>query len=134
MPSALYAAHSGLRYLVLVGGLFVILYAAAGFLGRREYSSAMVRLALVFTGLLHLQLVLGVAVLFTRPFGTMVIGHIFTMLAAAAVAHFTTAVVRRRPKEARSYGPHLVGGALAMALIVLGILAIGRGVLDSTVG
>ncbi len=134
MPFALYAAHSGLRYLVLVGGLFVILYAAAGLLGRREYSGAMARLALVFTGLLHLQLLVGAAVLFTRPFGTAVIGHIFTMLAAAAVAQFTATVVKRRPQEEKSYGPHLVGGVLAMALIALGILAIGRGVLDSNVG
>ncbi len=128
----LFAAHSGLRFLVLVGGLFVILYAAVGLFGNREYSSAMARLVAVFTGLLHLQVLVGVATLFTRPFGTTMIGHIFLMIAAAAVAQFTASVVKRRPPEARSYGPHLVGTVLAMAFMALGIMAIGRGVLQST--
>lgn len=129
----LYAAHSGLRFLVLVGGLFVILYAAVGFFGKREYSGAMARLATVFTGLIHLQVLLGVVLLFTRPFGTAMIGHIFMMIAAAVAAQGTSTVVKRRPAEAKSYGPHLVGAVLAMAFIALGIVAIGRGVLQSTV-
>ena len=128
----LFAAHSGLRFLVLVGGLFVILYAAVGFFGKREYSSAMARLASVFAGLIHLQLLTGFVLLFARPFYTQMIGHLFMMLLAAAVAQFTTSVVRRRPQEAKSYGPHLVGGILAMAFMAAGILAIGRGVLQST--
>ena len=129
----LYAAHSGLRFLVLVGGLFVILYATVGLLGKREYSGAMARLATGFAGLLHLQVALGFAVLFTRPFASSLIGHIFMMIGAAAVAQFTTSVVKRRPPEARSYGPHLAGALIAVAFIALGILAIGRGVLQSTV-
>lgn len=128
----LFAAHSGLRFLVLVGGLFVILYAAVGFFGKREYSSAMGRLASVFAGLLHLQLLLGFALLFTQPFYTMIIGHLFMMLAAAAVAQFTASVVKRRPPERKTYGPHLAGGVLALALMAGGIVAIGRGVLEST--
>ena len=129
-----FAAHSGLRFLVLADGLFVILYAAVGFFGRREYSVAMARLASTFTGLMHLQMVVGAVVLFTRPFGTTILGHIFAMLGALAVAQFTTTVVKRRPPEKKSYGPHLVGTILAMALIAVGIMAIGRGVMQSTVG
>ena len=129
----LFAAHSGLRFLVLVGGLFVILHAAVGHFGRREYTAAIARLVMVFTGLIHLQLLVGVAVIFTRPFSTALIWHTLMMVAAAAVAQFTASVVKRRPPEARSYGPHLVGAILAMAFMALGILAIGRGVLESTV-
>lgn len=129
----LFAAHSGLRFLVLAGGLFVILYAAVGFFGKREYSGAMARLVTVFTGLIHLQVVLGAAVLFNRPFNTALIGHLFLMIAAAAVAQFTASAVKRTPPEARSYGPHLVGTILALVFIALGIMAIGRGVLQSTV-
>lgn len=129
----LFAAHSGLRFLVLVGGLFVILYAAVGFFGKREYSAAMARLVTVFTGLIQLQLLVGFAALLVRPFSTILIGHIFLMIGAAVVAQFTASVVKRRPPEARSYGPHLVGAILAMVFIALGIMAIGRGVLQSTV-
>ncbi|MDE2804260.1 MAG: hypothetical protein OXN18_03835 [Gemmatimonadota bacterium] len=128
----LFAAHSGLRYLVLVAGLFVVLYALVGFFGKREYSTAMARLATVFTGLMHLQVLTGVATLLSRPFYTQMIGHFFLMLLAAAVAQFTTSVTKRRPPEQRSYGPHLVGGLVALALVAAGTMAIGRGVLQST--
>jgi len=129
----LYAAHSGLRFLVLAGGLFVVIYAATGLLGKREYSGAMARLASVFAGLIHLQILIGAGVLFTRPFHSQLIGHLFAMLAAAAVAQFTSSVVKRRPAEEKNYGPHLVGAALALLLMAMGILAIGRDVLESTV-
>ena len=93
----LFAAHSGLRFLVLLAGLFVILYALVGFFGKREYSTAMARLATVFAGLLHLQVLTGVAVLFARPFYTQLIGHLFMMVMAAAVAQFVSTVMKRRP-------------------------------------
>lgn len=128
----LFAAHSGLRYLVLVAGLFVVLYALVGFFGRREYSTGMARLATVFTGLLHLQVLTGAATLFSRPFYTQLIGHFFLMLLAAGVAQITNSVMKRRPPEQRSYGPHLVGGLVALALVAAGVMAIGRGVLEST--
>ena len=128
----LFAAHSGLRFLVLLAGLFVVLYSLAGFFGKREYSTAMARLAAVFTGLLHLQVLTGIAVLFTRPFYTAIIGHLFLMLAAAGVAQLTSGVMKRRPQERKSYGPHLVGAVLALAFVAAGILAIGRSVLQST--
>lgn len=128
----LFAAHSGLRFLILVGGLFVIVYAAVGLLGKREYAPAMARLAAVFAGLIHLQVFLGGAVLFTRPFQTMLVGHVFLMLGAGAVAQVTHTVVKRRPPEAKTYGPHLVGALVALLLMAAGIMAIGRGVLQST--
>jgi len=92
----------------------------------------MARLATVFTGLMHLQILTGVATLFSRPFYTQMIGHFFLMLLAAAVAQFTTSVTKRRPPDQRSYGPHLVGALAALALVAAGTMAIGRGVLQST--
>lgn len=130
----LFAIHSGLRYLVLLAGFFVILYATIGLLGKREYSAMMQRLASTFAGLIHLQVVVGLLVmLFARPFYSQLMGHLFMMLAAALVAQFTTSVVKRRPPEAKSYGPHLVGGLIALICIAGGVLAIGRGLLQSTV-
>ena len=128
----LFAAHSGLRYLVLLAGVLLVLYALAGLLGRRKYSTRVARLAAVFAGLLHMQVLTGIAVLFTRPFYTAIIGHLFLMLAAAAVAQLAGSVVKRRPRERKSYGPHLVGAVLALGLVAAGVMAIGRGVLQST--
>ncbi len=128
----LFAAHSGVRFLVLAAGLVVLAWALAGHLGKKRYTPAMGKAAAGFAGLLHLQIALGAAVLFARPFHTQVLGHVFMMAGAALVAQATASVVKRRSAEARGYGPHLVGTALALLFIAMGILAIGRGVFEST--
>lgn len=128
----LFAAHSGLRFLVLLAGLLVVLYALVGFFAKREYSPVMARLAAAFTGLLHLQVLTGISVLFTRTFHTAIMGHLFPTLAAAAVAQLTGSVMKRRPEARKSYGPHLVGAVLALGLVAAGVKAIGRGLLQST--
>jgi len=129
----IFAAHSGVRYLFLLAGFVMVLYAAHGLATKREYVPAMARMATAFNGLLDLQILLGIAVLFQREFGSYLIGHMFMMVFAAIVAHGTSVVVKKRPQEAKTYGPHLVGGLLALALVAGGIMAIpGRGVFQST--
>ena len=128
----LYAAHSGIRYLVLLIGLAVVLYGLWGLIGKRPYAPVIGKLATVFTGLIHLQIALGIGVLITRPFGSQVISHLLMTVLAAVVAQGTTSVVRKRPVEEKTYGPHVVGAVLALALIAGGIMAIGRGVFQST--
>lgn len=128
----LFAAHSGVRFLVLAAGLAVVVHAAIGWFGKRPYSPAVARTASAFAGLLHLQILLGGAVLFVRPFHTLLLAHMAPMVAAALVAQVTASVVKRRPMEARTYGPHLLGAALALLLVAMGILAIGRGIFEST--
>ena len=129
----LYAAHSGIRFLVLLAGFVVILYGLWGMIGKRAYEPLMARLATAFTGLLHLQILIGLAVLFTRPFGSQLIGHILMMVLAAVVAQGTTSVMKRRPDEQKTYAPHVVGALLALGLVAGGIMAIGRGVFQSTI-
>jgi len=129
----IYAAHSGFRYLVLLAGVLVIGWGLYGILGKRPYDKVMARLATVFNGLVDLQILIGVAVLFSQPFGTQVIGHLFMMLLAAAAAHGTSSVVRKRPQEEKTFAPHVVGTILALAFIATGILALGRGVFQSTI-
>lgn len=119
-------AHSGLRYLVLLAGLAVIVYALHGMLTGRAYDTRMRVLSAVFTGLIDLMILLGAALLFTGMFYPQLGGHIVTMVIAAAVAHIVHGVVKRRPPEERSYAPHLVGAIVALGLIAAGIMAIGR--------
>lgn len=130
----LFHAHSGLRYLVLLAGVAALLWAVFAALTRRPYGRPMRILASSFAGLLHLQVLLGFALLFTGRFYTGLIGHFFAMLLAAATAQVVPSVMRRRPPEARSHLPHAVAAAVALALIVVGILAIGRGPLEMTGG
>ena len=127
------AAHSGIRYLVFLTGLAVIAYGLYGLLGKKEYTDTMGRLSSAFTGLVDLQILTGVAVMFSRPFGTQLIGHLLMTALAALVAHGVGSVMRKRPPEAKTYAPHVIGTTLALALIVGGIMAIGRGVFQSTI-
>jgi hypothetical protein len=122
----LFFAHSGLRYLVLIAGVLTLSYALYGAMTGRTYDRTMFRLARSFAGFTHLQLLLGVALLFTQPFYPALIGHVMPMVFAAAAATVAPAVMRRREPAARTWIPHVMTTLLALALMVLGIIAIGR--------
>ena len=118
-------AHSGLRYLILLGGVLTILYATYGVASGRAYDKTIRILASAFAGTIHLQILLGLAMLFSGAgFQPVLIGHISMMLFAAAAAQIPVSVMRRRPEEAKSILPHGIGALVALALIAGGILAI----------
>lgn len=119
-------AHSGLRYLILLGGVLTVLYATYGTASGRTYDKTMRIVASSFVGTIHLQILLGLALLFSGRFQPAVMGHLFMMLLAAAAAQIPVSVMRRRPDEQKSYLPHAVGALAALAMIAAGILAIGR--------
>jgi len=122
----LLSAHSGLRYLVLLLGLVVAGYAAYGLITKRPYDKRMRILATAFTGVLDLQVVVGLAYLFTSTFYPQLAGHLTMMVLAVAITHVVSAVQRRRPLEQRTYGPHVVGTLVVLAIVSFGIMAIGR--------
>lgn len=130
----LFYAHSGLRYLVLLAGLAALVYALAGMVMRAPWQRPMGILASIFAGSLHLQVLTGIALLFTGRFYPQLIGHIFLMLLAAVVAQVVPSVMRRRPEEQRSYAPYAVSAFVALGLIWSGVAAIGRGLLQTTSG
>jgi heme A synthase len=125
----LLAAHSGFRYLVLLAALLVIGYALFGLATKRPYDKTMRILAAAFTGVLDLQVLLGIATLLSGVFYPQLGGHIVMMILAAAVAHVVSAVMKRRPPEERTWMPHVVGTLIVIGVIVGGIMAIGRPVI-----
>lgn len=127
-------AHSGVRYLVLLAGVAALAYAVRGLVARRPYDRTMLGLASAFAGLTHLQVLLGVALLFTGRFYAALTGHIALMVFAAVAAQIVPSVMRRRQPADRGYGPHVVAILVALTLMVVGILAIGRGPFGSSGG
>ena len=117
-------AHSGIRYLVLLAGVAVVLYALAGVVGKKPYDPRMRVLSGVFAMFMHLNVLLGLGLLFTRPFAPYLIGHISLMIFAAVTAQVVPSVMRRRPVEERTWMPHLVGAVVALGLVVAGLMAI----------
>ena len=122
----LFHAHSGLRYLVLLVGLIAFIYTIVAALRGRPWDSTGRGLLLAFTGLLDLQLLLGLVLVFVWEFYPALWGHITMMVLAVAVAHITSIVNRRRPPERRSHTAAAIGTAGSLILIIGGIMAIGR--------
>ena len=130
----LFAAHSGVRYLVLLAGVLAFAYAVFGAVTRRPYDRPMLALASAFAGLTHLQVLLGLALTFTGTFYPALIGHIVCMVFAAVLAQLAPSVMRRRAPADRRFTPHAIATLVALALMVAGIMAIGRGPFSSTMG
>jgi len=121
-----FQAHSGWRYLILLAGLLVIAYGIFGAVTNRPFDKTMRILGSSLAGLMHLQILLGIALIFSGRFNPGSGLHIVMMIFAAACAQIPVSVMRRRPEEERTYGPYAVWAAVAMALIFVGITSMGR--------
>ncbi len=94
-------AHSGFRYLVLLTGIIVIVYAAYGLATKSQYGKRMRILSGIFTGVVDLTVLLGLlVVIFTDNFYPQLTGHIMMMVLAVVTAHVVHGVMKRRPPEA----------------------------------
>lgn len=120
-----YHTHSGIRYLALLLGVLALGYAVYGVATGRPYDERMRKLAGFFSVTLQINVLVGVALLFTnRGFYPQLGMHVILMIGAAVVAQIVPSVMRRRPMEERTHMPHAVSVAAALALMVFGILAI----------
>jgi hypothetical protein len=130
----LFAAHSGLRFLVLLAGALAAVYLLFGWLTSRPFDAPARMLSASFVGLLDLQVLLGLGVLLTRPFYPALAGHLGMMIGAAVAAHGLGVVGKRADDPRKRYLSVLGGVVLALLLIAGGILSIGRGLFQSTIG
>lgn len=126
----LYHAHSGLRYLVLLTGVVAVLVFAYG-LATGKRAPAGRGLMAAFTGLLDLQILLGIGLVIGGIYYGALIGHFVMMGVAAAAAHVTSVMARRTTDERRALTLRLAGVVLALLCIAGGIMAIGRSVVGS---
>jgi hypothetical protein len=129
MTAFLFHAHSGLRYLVLLAAAASFLYSLVGAVTARPWDKGGRILLVSFVGLLDLQVLIGLILVFVFPFYPALWGHIVLMVLAAVVAHFTSIMNRRRPPEPRNHLTAALGVVGALILVVGGITAIGRPVI-----
>lgn len=129
--TGLFYAHSGLRYLVLLAAIVAIGYHFYGLRKRIAVDGTARGTAAAFTGLLDLQIVLGLIFMATGVYHGALIGHIVLMLLAAGVAHMGGKLASRKPDAADYYRIRVAAMSVALVLIVLGIAAIGRSVFGS---
>lgn len=126
----LYYAHSGLRYLVLLAALAALIALGYGVATGRAVRAART-LSTIFAGVLDLQIVLGIGLVMGGLFPDEVTGHLILMVFAAVVTHAAFIIGQYSSSERRELGIRLGGIALAVVLIVGGIMAIGRSVMGS---
>ena len=120
-------AHSALRYLYLLAALACIGYAAYGLVRKRPYDETMRILGVLQMLSLDLASFFGVAVVFSSRVRYAGLGpHVATMLFAVVVLHMVSAVMRRRDPAERTHAPHLVSSLVALALVWVGLAALGR--------
>ncbi|MQA91234.1 MAG: hypothetical protein GEU90_13545 [Gemmatimonas sp.] len=127
----LFMAHSGVRYLVLLAGIVALVYFAYAVASKKGDARTARIVGSAFTGLIDLQIVLGLLMVAFGLFYSALIGHMFMMIAAAAVAHGSMRFGRSAPDVARGNTIRLLGVAVSLALVVGGIMAIGRSVFGS---
>jgi heme A synthase len=126
MINGIFHAHSGLRYLVLLAGVVALVVTALGVFGRKPYERP-TRIAMaVFTGVLDLQVLLGIVMVVLGCFYPALMGHLMMMVLAAIAAHALSIFARKQADGKRAHTIALVGVVLALGLIVGGISAIGR--------
>jgi len=126
----LYHAHSGLRYLVLLAAIGAVAALVYGLATGRAARLARI-LPAAFTGLLDLQILLGIGLVLGGLFPDAAVGHLAMMVLAAVAAHGSSIIANRSFDERRALAIRLGGVALAIVLIVVGVLALGRSILGS---
>jgi heme A synthase len=124
MENAIFYAHSGLRFLVLLAAVIAAAVMLWKWSSGRAFDRQSRASMAVFTGTLDLQIVLGIATVLVRPFYGALIGHLVMMAAAALAAHGISVYGRKQADPRRAHMLSLVAVALALLLIVAGIMSI----------
>ena len=123
----MYFLHSGFRYLFVLAAVATIVYAVYGMVTKRPYDERIRVLSVLTMLTLDFTSFLGVAVIFSTRTRYAGLGpHIATMLFAMVTVHVVSSVMRKRPEEERTYAPHLVSAVVALALVWVGIAALGK--------
>lgn len=123
-------AHSGLRFLILLAGFSNLVVFGMGLAQKKPFEKLHRILGASYAGSLHLQLLLGVVAVSMMPWHPKYIGHIVMMVAAAGVAQATMSINRKRATPGLQLP--LIGVAVSLACIFIGILALGYGPMPMT--
>ncbi|HYH78627.1 MAG TPA: hypothetical protein VEX86_02495 [Longimicrobium sp.] len=126
MINAIFHAHSGLRYLVLLAAVVALVVLALGASGRQPFGKRARVVLSIFSGLLDLQILLGIAMVVMGCFYSALIGHLMMMILAAVAVHGLSVYARKQGVPRRAHTVALIGVLVGLALIAAGIGAIGR--------
>jgi uncharacterized membrane protein SirB2 len=122
----LFAAHSGLRWLVVLAAVLAIVYFVFGLLTKRSYDRPAGLLMTVFVRSMELQWALGLVLIVVQGLGNATSAqwtHLGIMTVAVIIVHAYMAF-RRRPDSVKYAGGLGVIAATLIA-VVIGVSALG---------
>lgn len=128
--SGLFHAHSGLRFLVLLLAAANVVVLGLGLAQKTPYGKVHRILGAAFAGMLHVQVVIGLAMVVLGRYYPALIGHMIMMILAAVAAQVTMSMNRRRSPPSLTLP--LVGVLIALVCITGGVMAIGRGLFTTS--
>jgi hypothetical protein len=115
--------HGEMRWLIALATLAVVLRSAAGWIRGAEFGKSDRILMAVFTGLIDLNLLLGLILLFGLPggFPSFRLEHAVTMILALLTAH-SWAMWKRSDDSKRKFRNNLIVALVVLVLITVGVL------------
>ena len=135
MYNGLLHAHSGLRYLVLLGLLVIIVTSLMGWMNRKPYTPTDNKLSLIVFIVTHTQLLVGLILYFVSPFvrfgeTTMSdkttrywsVEHIFGMLVAIVLITLARSTSKRMSDDNARHKRMFIFNFVALIVIVAIIL------------
>src|SRR5690625_2109272 len=125
MTNMVFHAHSGVRYLVLLVGIVALVAFLYGQITRKPVGPGKGIMA-AFVGVLDLQLLLGLVLVFLMPFYGALIGHLVLMIAAVALAHASASIARNTPDAPSAISIRLLGVLVPPVLLVGRLMSVGR--------
>ena len=128
--TGLFYAHSGVRYLVLLAGFVALAFYLHARATNRPIDRPSRIVGAAYTGLLDLQIVIGLLTMMMGIYYPALVGHMMMMIMAAVVAH-GSAVLARGKEPARHHAVRLAGVVVSLVLIAGGVMAIGRNLFGS---
>jgi FtsH-binding integral membrane protein len=122
MDSIILTIHSLNRWLIVIVGVLAAGKFLIGWLGNREYQSMDRALMSGYTGLLDLQLLLGIILLITRGVVRYQIEHAITMVIAVVLAHL--ARLWRDKEDKTKFRNNFIVITVGLILIAVGVLTL----------
>ena len=118
--------HGEVRWLVAIVAVIVIVKFAIGLIQKSEYKSMDRGLMSGLVGLIDINFLLGLILLFNRGFDRMAVEHAGTMFVAVLLAH-SNAAWRKSEDSAKKFRNNLILVIVVLALVFAGVTVIRGG-------
>ena len=134
----LLSLHNILRWVVLVGGIVLVVRSFLGWYRKSEYQSQDKKITMAYAGVFDLQILIGVILFFTRNWGSILMNapgevmkttalrffaveHWMIMIVAAIIIHIGSAQVKKTSESLKKYKRAAIWFTISLILMLAAI-------------